>query len=342
MTDGAEAVAVGRSAEVARCLEPGLVPAGAAERPITVDQTNRSVVVGEAVVVKWLRPPVPAPSMTVTLLRHLTICGFTEMPRFLGAYEEDGSVAAMVTGFVDGALDGWDWFVDELVDALDIGSMAAPLAAASALGAVAGRMHRALATPSSLIPEPLGTAVAADEHSRGTSLLTQAIQLTTGPEGDRLAARVAVVGAAIDAIADLGPVPVQYVHGDLHVGQFLRSTSALAVNDFDGNPLVAPLDRHRMRSPMVDLASLMQSVDHVGRIVARRRPEDSSAITHFIVAAVAQVAAAHREICPPAPNDDVLLLALRAIQELHEYVYAATTLPRWLYVPDAALTAMFG
>ena len=31
------------------------------ERPITVDQTNRSVVVDESVVVKWLVPPVPAP-----------------------------------------------------------------------------------------------------------------------------------------------------------------------------------------------------------------------------------------------------------------------------------------
>ena len=31
------------------------------EQPVTVDQTNRSVVVGGEVVVKWLVPPVPAP-----------------------------------------------------------------------------------------------------------------------------------------------------------------------------------------------------------------------------------------------------------------------------------------
>ncbi|MDP9463031.1 MAG: aminoglycoside phosphotransferase, partial [Actinomycetota bacterium] len=54
------------------------------ERPITVDQTNLSVVVDESVVVKWLRPPVPAPHPGVQLIRHLAAAGFEEMPAFLG------------------------------------------------------------------------------------------------------------------------------------------------------------------------------------------------------------------------------------------------------------------
>ena len=45
------------------------------ERPITVDQTNYSVVVDEAVVVKWLRPPVPVPHPGVELIRHLAAAG---------------------------------------------------------------------------------------------------------------------------------------------------------------------------------------------------------------------------------------------------------------------------
>ena len=39
--------------------------------------------------------------------------------------------------------------------------------------------------------------------------------------------------------------------------------------------------------------------------------------------------------------DETLLPALRAVQELHELVYAVRRLPRWAYAPTLALTAMF-
>jgi hypothetical protein len=35
-----------------------------------------------------------------------------------------------------------------------------------------------------------------------------------------------------------------------------------------------------------------------------------------------------------------LLQALRVAQELHEFLYAATHLQRWMYVPDAALPGL--
>ena len=84
------------------------------ERPITVDQTNYSVVVDEAVVVKWLRPPVPVPHPGVELIRHLTAAGFDEMPGYVGVDERDGMVHAIVTAYLPGALDGWDWYVDDV------------------------------------------------------------------------------------------------------------------------------------------------------------------------------------------------------------------------------------
>ena len=42
-----------------------------------------------------------------------------------------------------------------------------------------------------------------------------------------------------------------------------------------------------------------------------------------------------------APIEPQLLKPLRAIQELHELVYAAHVLPRWRYVPDAALATLY-
>ena len=335
--------APGRSLEAARRVAPGSVPADATERPITVDQTNVSVVVGEAVVVKWLQPPVPQPSDTVTALRHLTAAGFAEMPGFHGAFVDDTAtvVLAMVTALVPDALDGWDWFVDELAAGLDDGSLSPALTSAEAVGALAGRMHAAFATSTDVIPDPVGFGAVVDEHDRGVALLTDALGCTTGPEGLRLAERAARIRAAIDALEQVGVVPVQHVHGDLHVGQMLRSDAALLVNDFDGNPIVPHGERHRPRSPMVDLAGLVQSVDHVGRIVARRRPEHLAEIERFVADAVRRVEHGYRTVRPEQPDDGTLLMALRVIQELHELVYAARSLPRWLYVPDAALQSMF-
>ena len=111
MSDALGAVPfAGRSAEAACRVAPGLAAADATERPITVDQTNVSVVVGEVVVVKWLRPPVSLPSDTMTMLRHLAAAGFTEMPTFFGPLvdEATATVHAMVTAFVPDALDGSD------------------------------------------------------------------------------------------------------------------------------------------------------------------------------------------------------------------------------------------
>jgi acetolactate synthase-1/2/3 large subunit len=45
-------------------------------------------------------------------------------------------------------------------------------------------------------------------------------------------------------------------------------------------------------------------------------------------------------IVDPSSFPRLLSRALRVAQELHEFRYAATHLPRWMYVPDAALPAL--
>jgi maltokinase len=335
----------GASAVVARRLAPALVDDGDVERAITVDQTNHSVVVGEAVVVKWLRDPAPPPHRGAQLLAHLSAVGFAEMPAFFGVSEEDGRVVAVVTGYVAGALDGWDWYVDDLTADLDGGGFERSVATARRLGEIAGRLHAALAKPSVVLPAPVRPGAVDGEAVRGRRLLDDAKRLTDGSAGERLevfAERIAADVAALDAVAS---VPVQPIHGDLHVGQMLRSGDEIVVNDFDGDPISVPpgigaeVDGVERRSPMVDLASLVQSVDHVARVVAkRRRPELIDRLDAFIAVATAAVVDGYRSL---APVDATLLRPLRVIQELHELVYAATVLPRWSYVPEAAIAALY-
>jgi maltokinase len=330
----------GRAAAIAARLAPDLVTSDALERAITVDQTNYSVVVGEAVVVKWLVPAVPAPYGAVEQLAHLGDVGFSEMPPFYGAQYDGDEVTAMVTGYIAGALDGWEWYVDDLTAALRAGDIADVVATAADLGGVAARLAVAFATPSRISPKPVVAQSVGDEATRGRALLDEALAVTPGEPGRRLAARADRVRLAIDALAT-APVDTHWVHGDLHVGQMLRSPTTMVVNDFDGSPVMPVGQRHGRRTPMVDLASMLQSIDHVARIVVNRHPELTDAAADFLHRALPAALTQYRSIRPLSDDEERLLPGLRAIQELHEFVYAARNLPRWLYVPDAALQAMF-
>jgi maltokinase len=336
------APAAGASAAVARRLAPSAVSADAVERPITVDQTNHSVVVGEALVVKWLRDPQPPPHRGAQLLGHLAAVGFAEVPAFFGVEEVGGRIVAIVTGYVAGSLDGWDWYVDDLTADLDAGDASPSIATARRLGSIAARLHRALATPSGVIAEPVRRGDVAGEFARGSRLLTQAQRLTATEAGERVAMIADRIVADVGVLDAVGDVSVQPVHGDLHVGQMLRSDDAMVVTDFDGDPVSTaprdPADGVERRSAMVDLAALVQSVDHVARIVAKRRPDLAGPLDDFVAAATGALIDAYGSI---AAVDEYLLRPLRVIQELHEYVYAATVLPRWRYVPEAALAALY-
>ncbi|MFF5294042.1 hypothetical protein [Paractinoplanes globisporus] len=121
-----------------------LTPGDRTERPITVDQTNVSVVVGERVVVKWMRTPTPD-ARAPRLLAHLAAAGFTRMPTPHAAAFRDGALVALVTAYLPEAEDGWDWCTNALLAWLNGGP---PANFAPALGTLAADLHAALAAPS--------------------------------------------------------------------------------------------------------------------------------------------------------------------------------------------------
>ncbi len=305
---------------------------------VSTDQANLSIAVDERYLVKWLRQTVTIADLDT--LETLRAAGFEHMPRFVGVVMGAGRVVALVHEFVPGATDGWQWYVDDVLAWLDADADADADAAlaelvdtAAQMGAITAEMHAALAGV-----RCVRAASLAPLCQRIAQLCATAFALTAGDEGDRLAARREAIERAVAPLADLDLdfVPMQRVHGDLHAGQFLRSGGRLLLADFDGDPTVEAAERLSIQPVERDLAGLLQSLDHVGRVAARRRP--GADVEPFIGAAIDACLVAYRSRCPV---DDRLLAPLRVAQELHEFVYAATRLPVWLYVPDAALQRLF-
>ena len=264
-------------------------PASASERGFDVDQTHDSVVVADSVVVKWgvrLAPQEGQPP-AVRLLRQLSSAGFTEMPtprghllwRDLGSPESGGptrlALLASAADYLPGAQDGWDWYVDDVLALLtgerDLGGVLEP---ATALGGLVARFHVALATPTESGSPTRSIARRLDHlaHWQAGALLgsTRPLSVTSGEEGERLRALADRAAAALDQLATIGSTPRTLVHGDLHVGQVLRWSGGYALNDFDGNPVLTSEEQRAKQPPARDVAGMLQSLDHVGRIASRR------------------------------------------------------------------------
>ncbi len=313
----------------------------AGERAITVDQTNELVAVGGQAVVKWFLHPTAGTQPAALRLAALEKAGFAGTPRTwaLVYLPVDGErvLVATVSEYVPDAQDGWDWAVDE-VRALARGLPSDAVASLRAVGDLVGRMHAALADAG------VGRAEEADARHWLARARSDAVAAGLDPE----------VATAVDArIAPLGEcagTPTMYVHGDLHIGQVLRAgtPARFYVIDFDGNPTQTMEERLERQPAARDIASMLASIDHVGRVVLHRTDgldaQERSRVLAWIEEAqeafldsysAALVLRGHAGLL-----DRSLLEPMQVQQECREYAYAARYLPHWRYVPDAALPAL--
>ena len=157
------------------------------ERDITVDQTNRSVVVGDRAIVKWLLHTDAAGHPAPDRLQALLSAGFTAMPRPWGLLHQvdptSGALKllAIVTEYLPGTQDGWEWAVADVrahVRGAESGALNAPIE----LGVLTAQMHVALSrTGISYATE----AQAQSWYAAAGQDLAEAIALVDGDEGAR-------------------------------------------------------------------------------------------------------------------------------------------------------------
>ncbi len=315
------------------------------ERPIGVDQTNESVIVGDTAVVKWATHlqdgPHPAPSR-IAVLRD---AGFTGMPAPWGLVtwhpsDRDATLAVYVDKYLPGAVDGWTWAVELMTAAASSGDNAPVATAAADVGTLIAQLHVALASTRSTS----STDDACRWHRSAVHILEKACALTDSLSGQILRSHRDEVSAELECLKDMSAVSVIDGHGDLHVGQVLRGGGRFVVTDFDGNPVLPSSQRALPIPAVVDVAGMAQSLAHVAVVAAKYtvlEPEalaavDAMARTSFLDAYAHRLTSlGHAGLYDPRP-----LRALRLQQVMREMIYAAEHLPRWMYVPDAALPAL--
>ncbi|MDN0195851.1 maltokinase [Streptomyces sp. S.PNR 29] len=303
-------------------IRNGLVP-----RVVTAEQSNSSVVYGDTFILKVLRRIVPGINPDLELPLALAHQGCPRVPAptawMVADLADQPWVLGVLQPYVQGATDGWELALRELAKGEDFS------AEARSLGRATAEVHTALAR--ALPTVTLGHMQLEQLVAGMTERLEEAVQAVPA-----LRPYAPGLHSAFTALADLAAEgrtwTAQRIHGDLHLGQCLRSPSGQwALIDFEGEP-AKPLAERRMPQPPVrDIAGMLRSFDYAAHSA-------DPAVPGWAETCRAAYCSGYAEISGRDPRTDpVLLRAYETDKAIYEVVYEARHRPDWLPVPLSAV-----
>ncbi len=280
-------------------------------RRLNVEQSNTSVVIGEALMLKAYRRVHRGPQPELETARFLDAVGYRNTPALLGyvEYEHPGAepvALAIAQRFADNQGDGWNATLAYLERFFDRRANTEPpaevdehgifLRRARTLGRRTAELHRAFATSigdPAFEPEPITAGdlerwIAQARSTAEQALATlererERVPTELRAEAGALLARRAEVFAriAVPPLGDAVVLKTRY-HGDFHLGQVLVVADDFMIVDFEGEPGREPEVRRRKSSPLRDVAGLLRSINYAAvaavRGVATDHGEDTSAL----------------------------------------------------------------
>ncbi|HIE1301778.1 TPA: putative maltokinase, partial [Burkholderia contaminans] len=278
-------------------LDPG---DDAEVRWLAAEQSNSSLVIGDAIVLKLVRKVAHGVHPEAEMSRYLTRIGYPNTATLAGEVvhvDPDGRphTVAILQRYVDNQGDAWTRSFDFLRRAVD--ELALPAAGedetddaneepdallgyaafAGIIGTRLGQLHVALAQPSddpAFAPEPAtpghvdgwcADAIASFEHALDVlHTRLEALDPAMRAAADTL---LASRDAAVRALGELVPrtldAQCMRIHGDFHLGQVLDVQGDALLIDFEGEP-ARPLEHRRAKShPLRDVAGLLRSLSYV-------------------------------------------------------------------------------
>jgi maltokinase len=318
------------------------------------EQSNTSLVFGDESILKVFRRLSPGPNPDLEVTTALARLGSEQIAEPLGYIETSlegvTTSLAILSRYLRLATDGWTLAATSVRDLYaragdsdmsqpdaDRGSMHA----ADAGGDFAGESRRlgiATAAVHSDLAAAFGTEeLGPDEIVELSEQMFRKLDLTVAAVPE-LAKHTDMISDAYHQVAKLrGPVPVQRVHGDYHLGQVMRTENGWVVLDFEGEPATPLVQRRALSSPLRDVAGMLRSFDYASRYQLIGHPEEAA------LTAVARdwerrnasaFCAGYAEAggLDPAANQ-VLLRALQLDKAVYEVLYEARHRPSWLPIP---------
>ena len=256
------------------------------------------------------------------------------------------ATVAMLQTFVPNASDGWrlatasvrDLYAEGDLHADEVGGDFA--ADSERLGAATASVHADMATV--LPTEPADAAWYAALAEQMTARLDAAVEVVPqlAEHADAIRALYAKVAGSTEATVR------QRVHGDLHLGQVLRTATGWIVLDFEGEPARPLAERRELDSPLRDVAGMLRSFDYAARHMLVEQPEDPQrayraqewAERNRSAFCAGYSQAGDLDPCGESP----LLRAFEADKAVYECVYEARNRPHWLMIPLTSLSRLTG
>ncbi len=319
---------------------PGLV--------IGAEQSNTSIVYGHSAILKVFRRLEPGPNPDAEIHRALHAVGSTHIAQPLGEItgpvQGQDTTLALLTEFFANSADGWAMATSSVRDLMSEGDLRADEVGGD-FAAESHRLGEAVAAVHADLARAFGTTVA--DHQELSKILDQMvadaeIAFALVPElAEHREAILTTFARAGDHAAGLN---VQRIHGDLHLGQVLRTLTGWSMIDFEGEPS-KPLEyRRAMHSPLKDIAGMLRSYDYAARGLVISPHTDAQHKYRAAEWAERNRRAFSDGYASVAGNDPRqaggLLRAFELDKAIYEVVYEHGHRPLWAAIPMQAVVAL--